>query len=170
MLPIINGVGTLTREPEQRFTQGGKSIVSFSLAFNERFKDASGQQKENVTFIDCTVFGALGEKVVMPYVHRGDKLYIVGKLNLDQWTSQDGSKRSKHSVTVESMQMLGSKEDSQAQKEYVSPEAQAKYYENHPSNANQQNQQGTTPTVPEIDIGEDEIPFSGISKKLAMVM
>jgi len=174
MLPIINGVGTLTREPEQRFTQSGSSIVNFGLAFNERYKNKNGQQKESVTFIDCTVFGALGEKVVMPYIHKGSKIFVVGKLKLENWTAQDNSKRSKHSITIENLQMLDSKQDSQANNQgqqnqnsygnqqaqssqcgYSQPQQQQGYGQaQQPHNPNQ-GQQRPPASVPEIDIEDD---------------
>ena len=170
MLPIINGVGTLTREPELKYTSNGKPIVNFGLAFNDRYKDKSGQQKENVTFVDCTIFGALGEKVVIPYVNKGSKIYIVGKLVFQQWTAQDGTNRSKHVITVENLQMLDTKADSQGQapqqqSQYAQPQGQG-YSQpqpnqgqggyGQPSNTTKSN---SVPSVPEIDIDDDEIPF-----------
>ena len=158
MLPIISGAGTLTREPEQRFTQSGTSIVSFGLAFNEKYNDASGQRKENVTFIDCTVFGALGEKVVMPYVHKGSRILILGKLKLDSWTAQDGSKRSKHSVTVENLQMLDTRADTQQNNQSSNSYGSNMQQEhNQPPQYNAPQPQESS--VPEIDINSDEIPF-----------
>lgn len=168
MLPQINGIGTLTRQPEQRFAQSGSSIVNFGLAFNEKYKSADGQQKENVTFIDCTVFGKLGEKVIIPYINKGDKLYIIGKLRLEQW-GKDGQKRSKHSITVESVELLGCKGDNQQNSNTPAPQQSNPPQQEAPqNNTPQQSQQGAYPTIPEIDMGEDEIPFSGISKRLAM--
>lgn len=160
MLPQINGVGTLTREPEARYTADGKATVSFGLAFNEKYKGAEGQQKENVTFIDCTVFGLLGEKVVVPYIHKGNKIYIVGKLKLDNW-EKDGVKRSKHSVIINSIEMLGSKDDNaQNTTTYTSPSPtpQSQAY-SQPAPQERPIQQGASPSVPETDITEDEIPF-----------
>ena len=162
MLPKINGVGTLTREPEIRYTAGGSAIVNFTLAFNERFKTKQGEQKENVNFIDCVVFGALGEKVVIPYVHKGDKLFISGKLKLEQWQAQDGSKRSKHSIQIEELEMIGNKSNNaqtnQApQNGYSAPQQPPN--NGYISNNGEANSTPQQPSIPEIDINSEDIPF-----------
>lgn len=104
----INGIIRLASEPESKYTASGICIVSFSGVSGEKYKD-----KEDTCFIDCVVFGALGEKVVMKYLKKGSQVYIQGKLKQEKWTAQDGTNRSKHSVTVENLQMLGSKQDRQ---------------------------------------------------------
>ena len=156
MLPRISGVGTLTKEPEIRYTAGGSAIVNFTLAFNERLKTKKGVHIDNVNFIDCTVFGALGEKVVIPYVHKGDKLFISGKLKLEQWQAQDGSKRSKHSIQIEELEMIGNKSsNSQAN---VSPQ-NGNYEPKQAQNSEYKSSNPQEPKIPEIDIDEEEIPF-----------
>jgi len=109
MLPKIIGVGTFVRDPEIRYLANGKSVTTFSLAFNKKYKTSDGQQKEIVCFLECSTFGALGEKVVIPYLKKGSKTYIVGELKLDQWQDQNGGKRSKHTVVIESIEMLDSR-------------------------------------------------------------
>ncbi|NOZ91394.1 MAG: single-stranded DNA-binding protein, partial [Epsilonproteobacteria bacterium] len=105
---------------------------------------------------------------------------IDGRLVFQQWTAQDGSKRSKHAITVENLQMLDSKADSQNpsyNNGYDNQPAQNSYGNSGYSNPPQQQgyaqpqqqtsqqpaysapQQPTQPSVPEIDIDEDEIPF-----------
>jgi len=137
MLAKINGVFRLTRDPEIKYLQSGTSLVNLGLVASEKFKD-----KESVCFIDAVVFGALGEKVVMPYLRKGSQIFIGGKLNFEQW-EKDGAKRSKHTITIESLEMLGNKESGQT----TQPAA--------PS------QPAYTPPapIPQMDITEDEIPF-----------
>ena len=97
----VNGVVRLTKDPEQRYTSDGKSIVTFSVVSNEKYKET-----ETNCFIDCVVFGTLGEKVVMPYLKKASKIYMQGKLKQDTWQDKDGQKRSKHSISVESFEFL----------------------------------------------------------------
>ena len=104
--------GNLTRDVEVRYTQGGSAIGNTGIATNRKFKSATGEQKEEVLFVDLTFFGRTAE-IANQYLRKGSKVLVDGRLKLDQWTAQDGSKRSKHSVTVDSLQMLGSSDEVQ---------------------------------------------------------
>lgn len=104
-------VGNLTRDIELRYSQGGMAIANTAIATSRKFT-SNGEKKEEVMFIDITFFGRSAE-VANQYLRKGSKILVEGRLNFDQWVAQDGSKRSKHSVTVETMQMLDSKADAQ---------------------------------------------------------
>jgi len=151
--------GNLTRDIEIRYTQGGSAIGNTGIATTRKFKSQSGEQKEEVLFVDLTFFGRSAE-IANQYLCKGSKVLVDGRLKLDQWTAQDGSKRSKHSVTVESMQMLGSKDDNQ--NNYPNAEKQQGDSGYIPPQTAPQPQapQQASPTIPEIDINEDEIPFN----------
>ena len=160
--------GNLTRDVEVRYTQGGSAIGNTAIATSRKFKSATGEQKEEVLFVDITFFGRTAE-IANQYLRKGSKVLVDGRLKLDQWTAQDGSKRSKHSVTVENLQMLNTKsEDAQmsgntgyGQDTYSQPAPQQNNAYSAPAqSAPQQQQQQAAPTnIPEIDINEDEIPF-----------
>ena len=153
--------GNLTRDVEVRYTQGGSAIGNTAIATSRKFKSASGEQKEEVLFVDLTFFGRTAE-IANQYLRKGSKVLVDGRLKLDQWTAQDGSKRSKHSVTVENLQMLGSKDDSgMGGGGYNNAPAQDTYSQPAPSQPAPQAapQQAAPTTIPEIDINEDEIPF-----------
>ena len=102
--------GNLTRDIEIKYTQAGAAIANTAIATSRKFKSQTGEQKEEVLFVDITFFGRTAE-IANQYLKKGSKVLVEGRLKLDQWTAQDGSKRSKHSVTVESLQMLGHKDD-----------------------------------------------------------
>ena len=55
--------GNLTRDPELRTTPNGASVCGFTVAVNRTYRDASGEQKEDVSFIDCSAWGKLGEMI-----------------------------------------------------------------------------------------------------------
>ena len=55
--------GNITRDPELRTTPNGSSVCSFSVAVNRVFRDSSGKQQEDVSFIDCSAWGKLGEMI-----------------------------------------------------------------------------------------------------------
>jgi len=155
--------GNLTRDVEVRYTQGGSAIGNTAIATSRKFKSASGEQKEEVLFVDLTFFGRTAE-IANQYLRKGSKVLVDGRLKLDQWTAQDGSKRSKHSVTVENLQMLGSKGENEAGMGgggYNNAPAQDTYSQPAPAQpAPQAAPKQAAPTnIPEIDINEDEIPF-----------
>ncbi len=158
--------GNLTRDIEIRYTQSGSAIGSTAIATSRKFKSATGEQKEEVLFIDLTFFGRTAE-IANQYLRKGSKVLVDGRLKLDQWTAQDGSKRSKHTVTVENLQMLGSRDDA-AQAgggygapagDYNAPSAPTESYSQPAAPTAVQSAPEPTPNIPEIDISEDEIPF-----------
>ena len=100
-------VGNLTRAPELKYTQGkGTPVAKTGIAVNRK---ANVNGEKEVCFIDLTFWGRTAE-VANQYLQKGSKVLIEGRLMLEQWQDQNGQNRSKHSVTVESMEMLGSKE------------------------------------------------------------
>lgn len=101
--------GNLTKDIEIRYSQSGTPVGSTAIASNRKITLQNGEKKEEVCFIDIAFFGRTAE-VAHQYLHRGSKILIEGRLSLDQWTDQYGKKQSKHSIVVESMQMLGSKQ------------------------------------------------------------
>lgn len=109
-MPSFNKVilaGHLTRDIETRPV--GDSIVGhFGLAVNKKFKDKSGQQREEVTFVDCEAWGRSAETMAQ-YLSKGSAVLIEGELRLDQWQDKDGGNRSKLKVRVFSFQFLDGK-------------------------------------------------------------
>jgi len=102
--------GNLTRDIEMRFTQKGAAIASTAIASTHKFKGQNGEPKEEVLFLDITFFGRTGE-VANQYLRKGSKVLVDGRLKFDQWTAQDGSKRSRHSLVVETLTMLGKNDE-----------------------------------------------------------
>ena len=106
-------VGNLTRDIELKYANSGSAIANTAIATSRKFTQ-NGERKEEVCFMDITFFGRSAE-VANQYLRRGSKILVEGRIKFDQWVAQDGSKRSKHSVIVETMQMLDSKADAAAQ-------------------------------------------------------
>lgn len=161
-------VGNLTRDPELRYLPSGSAVANTAIATNRRYKKQDGSQGEEVCFIDIAFFGRTAE-VANQYLKRGSKVLVEGRLKLDQWTDQTGGKRSKHSVTVDNMQMLDSRGDSSGQNEN-SPYQNTNYNQsnnfdqgssnyNQPKTTENRVQEQPTKPIPEIDIDDDEIPF-----------
>jgi len=105
-------LGNLTRDIDLRYTTSGTAIGKVGIATNRRFKNAQGEMQDETMFIDLTFFGRTAE-IANQYLRKGSKILVEGRLVLEQWTAQDGTRRSKHSVSVENMQMLDSRQESQ---------------------------------------------------------
>jgi len=158
-------MGNLTRDIEIRYSQSGSAIGNTGIAVNRKWKSATGEQKEEVMFVDLTLFGRTAE-IANQYLRKGRQVLVDGRLSLDQWTAQDGTKRSKHAVIVENLQMIGSRDDAQSgASNYNSNQSQpAQQYNNAQSAPAQPQQQRSeqphaAPEIPTIDINEEEIPF-----------
>lgn len=100
-------IGNLTRDPELRVTPKGTAICTFSIAVNRKFKDDSGGEREEVTYVDIEAWGKSGENI-SKYVTKGRPLFVEGRLRLDQWEDKNTKeKRSRMKVVLENFQFLG---------------------------------------------------------------
>jgi single-strand DNA-binding protein len=103
-------MGNLTRDPQMKYLPSQTAVVEFGLACNRRYKTQSGEDKEEVTFVDCTAFGRTGE-VINQYFTKGKPIFIEGRLKYDQWEDkQGGGKRSKLTVVIENFQFVGGRD------------------------------------------------------------
>ena len=170
-------IGNLTRDIELKYLPSGSAIAKSAIATSHKYKMQNGEQKEEVCFLDFTVFGKAGE-VLNQYVRKGSKVMLEGRLIFEQWQAQDGTNRNRHSLRVDEFKFLDSKADSQGggQNNYNAPSAPA-YNQNNNYNQptqqqpqqnnynNQQQQQNSggqnsyEQNIPTIDIDNDEIPF-----------
>ena len=104
-------MGNLTRDVEMTYTPKGAAVGKLSLAINRNWTTEDGEKREEATFVDVTYFGKSAETLAQ-YVHKGDPLYVEGRLKLDQWDDkQSGQKRSKLHVIGEGFQFLGNKRE-----------------------------------------------------------
>ena len=102
--------GNLTRDPELRTTPNGASVCSFSVAVNRVYRDASGEQKEDVSFIDCSAWGKLGE-MINQYAKKGSGVLVSGRLDQRSFEGKDGVKRSRVEIVVEDFNFTGARAD-----------------------------------------------------------
>jgi single-strand DNA-binding protein len=100
-------IGNLTRDPELRVTPKGTAICQFSLAVNRKFRDESGADREEVTYVDIEAWGKSGENIAK-YCTKGRPLFVEGRLRLDQWEDKTTKeKRSRMKVVCDNFQFLG---------------------------------------------------------------
>ena len=84
--------GTLTRDPELRFTQGGKGVATIGVAVNHRYQ-RNGEWVEEASFFNVTAWGPLGENVAASVV-KGSRVIVTGRLQQRSYETQQGEKRS----------------------------------------------------------------------------
>lgn len=150
-------IGNLTKDIELRYLPSGSAVGKTSIATSYKYKSQSGEQKDEVCFLDLTFFGRSAE-IANQYLKKGSKVLVEGRLIFEQWTAQDGSNRSRHSLRVETMKMLDSKSSSE-NTGYNPAHQPSGHSDTAEANHDYQNLPAMNRGIPEIDIDDDEIPF-----------
>ena len=102
-------IGNLTKDIELRYTASGMAIGNTAIASTHKFNAANGEKREETCFIDVTFMGKSAE-IANQYLAKGSRIFIEGRLKFDRWTDNNGQNRSKHSVVVDKMIMLDTKD------------------------------------------------------------
>lgn len=106
----VNITGNLTRDPELRSTGSGMSVLKLGVAVNDRRKNSStGEWEDVANFVDVTVFGARADGL-SKFLHKGSKVAIEGKLRWSSWESPAGEKRSKLEVVADDIEFLSARD------------------------------------------------------------
>jgi single-strand DNA-binding protein len=112
----VHLVGRLTRDPEVRYTDGGKSIARFTVAVDRRFKQDGGQTAD---FIGCISFGKTAE-FLEKYFHQGMKIGLDGRIQTGSYTNKDGVKIYTTDVVAENVEFVEKKADGGGYSDYNS--------------------------------------------------
>ena len=143
MLNHITIMGRLTRDPEMRSTQSGVAVASFTLAVDRDFGGRDGGEKQT-DFIDCTAWRHTAE-FVSKYFSKGRMAVVSGRLQIDNYTDNDGNKRKAAKVIADNIYFGDSKKDGATG-----------------SQSDSQNAEQITPApsgfVP-VDVDDGELPF-----------
>lgn len=102
-------IGNVGSEPEVRTTPSGLKVAKVSLATNRKFNDRSGQAQEKTEWHRLTFWDRMAE-LVDQYVHKGDRLYVEGRLEYSQTEDDKGNVRYWTDIVVQEMVMLGSQQ------------------------------------------------------------
>ena len=119
-----NFIGRLGRDPEIKQLPNGNSVVNFSIACGDDYKDKQGQKVEQTNWVSCVAFGKLAD-IISQYVQKGSRIYVSGKQVTRKWQdTQTGADRYATEINVSEMQMLDSV-NSGAQNQNQHPQQQA---------------------------------------------
>lgn len=101
-------LGNVGADPEIRSldNQGTTKVASFSLATTEKYTDRKGERHENTEWHRITAWKERAE-LVEKYVHKGDRVFVEGKLTTRKWTDKDGKDHSVTEINVTNIQLLG---------------------------------------------------------------
>lgn len=103
-------VGNLGRDPELRYTPQGNAVCNFSMATNERRRDKAGEQQDITTWFRVTVWGKQAENV-SKYLAKGRRVYVQGRLHVEDWSDRDGKQRYTLEVNASDVHFLDSATD-----------------------------------------------------------
>ena len=130
-------VGRLTRDPELRRTQNGTAVTSFTLAIDNRLKDANGQY--TTSFIPCVVWNQQAENCVR-FIHKGSLVGIEGRLNQRTYQNKEGNNVQVIEVMCDSVQYLDPKKQEEPSQEAPTPTVENSKTKN-------------------VDVPDDDLPF-----------
>jgi len=118
-------VGRLTRDPEVRYTPKGQAVARLDLAVNRRFKDGTGEWRDDTTFVPITVWREAAERC-RERLKKGSPIYVEGRLRSTSWETKDGQKRSGMEVEAYRLQFLAKTtgEESPAAQETAEPDSE----------------------------------------------
>ena len=146
-------VGNLGRDPELRYTPQGTAVCNFSAATNERRRDKAGEQQDVTTWFRVNAWGRQAENV-SKYLAKGRRVYVEGRLHVEEWNDRDGKSRYTLEVNASDVQFLDSAADVEGipNRQHGHDEASAASASPRASGGG-----GTQSQGPEIE--DDEIPF-----------
>jgi single-strand DNA-binding protein len=98
-------IGNLGRDPELSYTPQGTAVCKFSVATNERRRDKTGEQQDVTTWFRVTVWGKQAENVSR-YLTKGRKVYLEGRLHVEEWTDREGKPRQSLEVNASEVQFI----------------------------------------------------------------
>lgn len=106
-LNLWQGIGRLGKDPELKQLSNGNTVANFSVACNDDYKSkATGEDVKQTEWVNITVWGRLAE-ICGEWLHKGDQVYLAGKLTTRKWEDKEGNTRYTTEVNVRDMQMLG---------------------------------------------------------------
>ena len=103
-------IGNVGRDPEVRYLEGNVKVATFTLATSERFKDRSGELRENTEWHNIVAWRANAD-VAERFIHKGTQIYVEGRLRTRSYTDQAGVKKFTTEIQADTIQLLGRRPD-----------------------------------------------------------
>ena len=148
-------IGNLTRDPEIREIPSGQSVCTCGVATKRRWKDKSGEYREDVEFHNVVCWGKLAE-IVAEYAKKGTKVFFQGRLQTRTWDDDAGNKHYKTEIIAQDFIILSAKGDN-ASAEVAKPETAEK--ESAADDDDKTDEKKEKSTDKEEEISTDDLPF-----------
>jgi single-strand DNA-binding protein len=103
-------IGNLGREPEMRYTPSGRPVTTFSVATSRSWHSSDGERHEETEWFNVVAWGSLAE-ICNQYLHKGQQVYIEGRLQTRRWEDSEGNKHFTTELVANEMIMLGDRRD-----------------------------------------------------------
>lgn len=101
----ISIIGNVTKDAEVRAFEGGRSVINFDVAVNERYKDKNGQKQERTTYVRCAMWREV--TTIAQYITKGTKLYVEGSPDADAYVNKEGKAVGNLKINVREIEFLG---------------------------------------------------------------
>jgi len=103
-------IGHLGRDPEMRYTPSGRPVTTFTVAVSRTWNTADGERRSETEWFNIVAWGNLAE-ICKQYLHKGQQVYIEGRLQTRQWEDKEGQKHKNVEVVANEMMMLGDRRE-----------------------------------------------------------
>lgn len=113
MLNHVTIQGRLTRDMEKKTTQGGIDSVQFTVAWSEKFKKADGSEGETKCFLPCKAWRGTATLLDRFFHNKGTEVLLEGRLETEEWETQQGERRSRIVLNVDKWHFCGKKDSGQ---------------------------------------------------------
>lgn len=131
---MINNVvltGRITKDPQLRTTQSGKSVANFNIAVDRNSKDNNGERQTD--FIQCVAWNKTAE-LIAKYVRKGSLIGVEGRIQTQNYENQQGQRVYVTEVIINQLTFLESKHQAESNQQYEAPNNQ--YQQNDPFQEN----------------------------------
>ncbi len=112
-------IGRLGRDPEMRYTPTGRPVTAFSVAVNRSWIAGDGDRREETEWFNIVAWGNLAE-ICKQHLHKGQSVYIEGRLQTRGWEDQDGKKHYRTEIVANEMIMLSDRREGDDQPDLIS--------------------------------------------------
>ena len=147
-------IGNLCADPETRATQSGTSVVTATLATNEKYTDREGNKVDKAEFHRLVLWGRVGE-ILAQYCRKGSQIFIEGQIQTRKWEDKAGQTRYTTEINVRQIEMLGSARNSRESAPPTETRTQSDEPEDIPSDMNTRLPTDMGTRLPE----PDDLPF-----------
>ena len=153
-------IGNLTRDPNLRFTPNSAAVCSFGLATNRSWTSGdNGEKQERVDFHNIVAWGKLAE-ICGQLLHKGDKVYVEGRIQTRDWKTEDGNERRITEIIIDNMMLLNSRGGYQASDDEEFEETPKKTKSKKSESSSDEAEADTTASEgEEVEDVSDDIPF-----------